>query len=38
MATIARRVATPRIASRHAGMPRFMPYLLILPAGIYVWR
>jgi len=36
MATIAQRVATPRVVSRRAGGQRLAPYLLILPAGIYV--
>ena len=36
MATVARSVATVRTASRPAGRARFAPYLLVLPAGIYV--
>jgi multiple sugar transport system permease protein len=36
MATIAQRVAAPRVVLRRAGRQRLAPYLLILPAGIYV--
>src|SRR5438067_1307481 len=36
MATIAQRVAAPSVALRRAGRQRVAPYLLILPAGIYV--
>ena len=36
MATVAQRVAAPRVVSRRADRQRLAPYLLILPAGIYV--
>ena len=36
MATAARPVAVPRLLSRPARLPRLSPYLLVLPAGIYV--
>jgi multiple sugar transport system permease protein len=36
MATIAERIAAPSVALRRAGRQRLAPYLLILPAGIYV--
>ena len=36
MATIAERIAAPRVALGRAGRQRLAPYLLILPAGIYV--
>src|SRR5712691_11708899 len=36
MATIAQRIAAPRVALRRADRRRLAPYLLILPAGIYV--
>jgi multiple sugar transport system permease protein len=36
MATIAQRIAAPRVALRRADRRRLAPYLLILPAGVYV--
>jgi multiple sugar transport system permease protein len=36
MATLAQRVATARVVSQRAGGQRLAPYLLILPAGMYV--
>src|SRR3979409_736710 len=36
MATVAQRVAAPRVGSRRADRQRLAPYLLILPGGIYV--
>ena len=36
MATAARPVAVPRLLSRPARLPLLSPYLLVLPAGIYV--
>src|SRR5216684_1369442 len=36
MATIAERIAAPRVGLRRAGRQKLAPYLLVLPAGIYV--
>src|SRR5260370_23367301 len=36
MATMAEGIAAPRVALRRAGRQRLAPYLLVLPAGIYV--
>jgi multiple sugar transport system permease protein len=36
MATVARPVAVPRVAVRPARLPKLAPYLLVLPAGVYV--
>jgi multiple sugar transport system permease protein len=36
VATVARPIAVSRVGVRHAGSRRLAPYLLVLPAGIYV--
>jgi multiple sugar transport system permease protein len=36
MATVAQRLAIPRLLAREGPRPRLAPYLLVLPAGIYV--